>query len=89
MSYIDGFVLAVPKANKQKFIDHAKLADPLFMEYGAIRVMECWQDDVPKGKVTDFYSAVKATEGKQSCFHLLNGQTRRPATLRWKSCMKS
>lgn len=68
MSYIDGFVLAVPKANKQKFIDHARLADPIFMEYGAIRVMECWQDDVPRGKVTDFYGAVKATDDEAVVF---------------------
>ena len=41
MSYIDGFVIAVPKANRQKFIDHANHADPLFIEMGAIRVIEC------------------------------------------------
>ncbi|MGR3590345.1 MAG: DUF1428 family protein, partial [Limimaricola soesokkakensis] len=31
MSYVDGFVLAVPTANKQKFIDHARLGDSVFM----------------------------------------------------------
>ncbi|MDH7944416.1 DUF1428 domain-containing protein [Pseudohongiella sp. SYSU M77423] len=68
MSYIDGFVLAVPKANREKFIAHAKTADEIFIEAGAIRVLECWQDDVPKGKVTDFYGAVKATEDEVVCF---------------------
>lgn len=34
MAYIDGFVIAVPTANKQKFIDHAAMADPVFMEWG-------------------------------------------------------
>ena len=38
------------------------------MEYGAIRVMECWQDDVPRGKVTDFYGAVKATDDEAVVF---------------------
>jgi len=71
MSYIDGFVLAVPKANKQAFIDHARLADPIFMECGAVRVLECWQGDVPKGKVTDFYSAVKATEEEAVVFSFI------------------
>ena len=61
MSYIDGFVIAVPKANKQKFIEHARTADTLFTELGATRVMECWGDDVPEGKLTDFRKAVKAT----------------------------
>ena len=61
MSYIDGFILAVPKANKNKFIQHAKTAGAVFMEWGAVRVLECWEDDVPDGKVTDFRRAVQAT----------------------------
>ena len=40
MSYIDGFVLAVPTENKQKFIDHAKKVDSIFTEHGATRVVE-------------------------------------------------
>ena len=60
MSYIDGFVIAVPTANKQKFIDHAKLGDGVFIDLGAIRVIECWGDDVADGKVTDFRKAVQA-----------------------------
>lgn len=60
MSYIDGFVLAVPTANKQKFIDHARAMDPVFIEMGAIRCVECWGDDVPPGKQTDFQRAVQA-----------------------------
>src|SRR5690554_7150079 len=59
MSYIDGFVIAVPTKNKQKFIDHANGADSIFLEMGATRVLECWGDDVPEGKTTDFRSAVK------------------------------
>ena len=61
MSYIDGFVIAVPTANKQKFIEHARQLDPIFLELGAIRVIEGWGDDVPDGKVTDFRRAVQAT----------------------------
>ncbi|HDS1221005.1 DUF1428 domain-containing protein [Stenotrophomonas maltophilia] len=61
MSYIDGFVLAVPTANKEKFLAHARSGDVVFIEYGALRVVECWGDDVPHGKTTDFFGAVKAT----------------------------
>jgi uncharacterized protein YbaA (DUF1428 family) len=68
MSYIDGFVIAVPKANRQRFIDHANHADPVFIEMGAIRVIECWADDVPAGEHTDFRKAVQATEDEDVVF---------------------
>ena len=58
MSYIDGFVIAVPAANKQKFVAHARQLDPIFIELGAIRVIEAWGGDVPDGKGTDFRRAV-------------------------------
>lgn len=66
--YVDGFVIAVPRANRQKFIDHAKIADPMFIEMGALRVVECWGDDVPTGQHTDFRMAVKATEDEEVAF---------------------
>lgn len=68
MSYIDGFVIAVPTANKQAFIDHAGGADGMFIEYGALRVIECWGDDVPGGTLTDFRRAVQATETETVVF---------------------
>jgi len=60
MPYIDGFVIAVPKAKQQAFTDHANRADAVFMEWGATRILECWEDDVPDGQVTDFRKAVQA-----------------------------
>ena len=68
MSYIDGFVIAVPKENKQKFIEHAKRGDSVFIEHGANRVLECWDDDVRDGKLTDFRRAVQAKEGEAVVF---------------------
>ena len=68
MSYIDGFVIAVPKANKEKFIEHAKLGDSVFIDLGATRVLECWGDDVPNGKLTDFRRAVQATDDEVVVF---------------------
>ena len=68
MSYIDGFVLAVPTANRQAFIDHAHLGDAFFVELGALRVLECWADDVPDGKLTDFRRAVQARDDETVVF---------------------
>lgn len=68
MPYIDGFVIAVPKANKAKFIEHARTGDAVFHELGATRILECWEDDVPNGKLTDFRRAVQATEDEAVVF---------------------
>ncbi len=68
MPYIDGFIIACPEANKDKFIAHAGDIDPLFIEYGAARVLECWQENVPKGETTDFFKAVQAQEDEAVLF---------------------
>ena len=68
MSYIDGFLMAVPTENKQKFVDHARSVDTIFTEFGATRVVECWADDVPEGKVTDFRKAVQAKDEESVVF---------------------
>jgi uncharacterized protein YbaA (DUF1428 family) len=68
MAYIDGFVIAVPKDNKDKFIAHAEKGDSVFIELGATRILECWEDDVPNGKLTDFRRAVQATDQEAVVF---------------------
>ena len=68
MAYIDGFVIAVPTANRQKFIDHARTFDQLFLEFGATRIVEGWGDDVPDGKQTDFRKAVQAKDDETVVF---------------------
>ncbi|MBN9430480.1 MAG: DUF1428 family protein [Burkholderiales bacterium] len=46
----------------------AAAAGPLFKEFGAIRMVECWGDDVPDGQHTDFRRAVKAEDGEVVVF---------------------
>jgi uncharacterized protein YbaA (DUF1428 family) len=68
MSYIDGFVIPAPTADRAKFIEHAERMDKMFIELGALRVVEAWADDVPAGKVTDFQRAVQATDAETVVF---------------------
>ncbi len=59
MSYVDGFVVAVPTANKDAYKQHAEKVAAVFKEHGALKLVECWGDDVPEGKVTSFPMAVQ------------------------------
>ena len=68
MTYVDGFVCAVPADKKDAYRKHAADAVPLFKEFGATRVVETWGDDVPDGKTNDFKSAVKAEPGEVVVF---------------------
>ena len=68
MSYIDGFVTPVPTDKKAAYREACAKAAEVLMEYGATRVVECWGDDVPDGKITDFKGAVKAKAGETIVF---------------------
>jgi len=66
--YIDGFVIAVSSANRAAFLGHAHRIDAIFLEFGAIRVVEGWGDDVPNGTTTDFRRAVAAADDEGIVF---------------------
>jgi uncharacterized protein YbaA (DUF1428 family) len=68
MSYVDGFVAAVPTANRDKYRKHAAAAAAVFKEHGALSVVECWGDDVPDGKVTSFPLAVQRKDDETVVF---------------------
>lgn len=59
MKYVDGFVAAVPTANREAYIKHSSEAAVIFRELGALSIVECWGDEVPDGKVTSFPMAVQ------------------------------
>ena len=68
MEYIDGFVAAIPDENKDQYLAHAKKSAVVFKSHGAIRLVECWGDDVPDGEVTSFPLAVKCRESETVVF---------------------
>lgn len=59
MTYADGFVLPVPRAEFDAYRKQVDLACKVWMEHGALSYVEAKDDDVPDGKVTSFPMAVK------------------------------
>ena len=66
--FYQGFLLAVPEANKDAYVKMAADAWGMFAQYGCLGVAENWGVDVPRGKKTDLYRATKAEEGEVPLF---------------------
>jgi uncharacterized protein YbaA (DUF1428 family) len=77
MTYVDGFVAAVPTANREKYRIHAEKAAVVFKEHGALKLVECWGDDVPDGEVTSFPMAVKCKADETVVFSWILWPSRR------------
>jgi uncharacterized protein YbaA (DUF1428 family) len=76
MNYVDAFVAAVPNANRDRYIAHAKATTEIFKDHGALSVVECWGDDVPEGKVTSFPMAVKCEKDETVVLALITWSSR-------------
>jgi uncharacterized protein YbaA (DUF1428 family) len=76
MNYVDGFVAAVPTANREAFQRHAQAAAVVFKENGALSVVECWGDDVPEGKLTSFPMAVQRKDDETVVFSWITWPSR-------------
>ncbi|MBA2918827.1 DUF1428 family protein [Sphingomonas sp. MAH-20] len=86
-SYIDGFVVPVLPGKGEAYRAMAAKAAPVFREHGALRVIEAMADDVPKGRVTDFYRAVKAEEGEAIVFSFIEWPDKATRDAGWQKMM--
>jgi uncharacterized protein YbaA (DUF1428 family) len=68
MSYVDGFVVPVPKKKLAAYKRMASKASKIWREHGALEYHECVADDVKPGKVTSFPQAVKLKPGETVVF---------------------
>ena len=68
MAYVDGFVLAVPKAKIEAYKSIAREAGAVWKEYGALSYVEAVGDDVPYGELTSFPRAVQAKDDEVVVF---------------------
>jgi uncharacterized protein YbaA (DUF1428 family) len=87
MDYVDGFVVAVPTANKETYRQHAEKAALVFKEFGALKVIETWGDDVPEGKVTSFPMAVQRKPDETVVFSWVTWPSREVRDEGWKKVM--
>ena len=85
MDYVDGFVAAVPTADREVYRSYAENMARLFREYGALRVVETWGDDVPDGKLTSFPLAVQRTEGETVVFSWVVWPSKAVRDAAWKT----
>lgn len=87
MNYLDGYVAAVPLANKEAYLKHAADMAVVLKEFGALRSVECWGDDVPEGQLTSFPMAVKREEGEAVVFAWVEWPTKVARDAGWEKAM--
>ena len=87
MTYYTGAIMAVPTANRQKYLDHCNEAWPIMKSHGATRMIETWGVDIPKGKVTDFYGAVNAKDDESIVFSWIIWPDKATSDTAWEKMM--
>lgn len=87
MTYVDGMVAAVPTANREAYIAHARQAAALFREAGAISCAETWGVEVPRGEVTDFHRAVQARPDETIVFSWIAWPSKAARDAAWEKLM--
>lgn len=68
MTYVDGFIVPVPKKSLDAYRRMARKAGKIWREYGALEFRECVAEDVKVGKWTSFPRSVKLKPGETVVF---------------------
>jgi uncharacterized protein YbaA (DUF1428 family) len=74
--YVDGFVVPVPKKNVKAYQRMSRKAGKVWMDYGALKYVECVADDVKKGKTTSFPQSVKLKPNESVVFSWITYKSR-------------
>lgn len=89
MTYIDGFLLAAPSANREAYRKHAEEAWPMFRDLGALAMVEAWGDDVPDGKVNSINSAVMRKDDETAVFSWIIWADKAARMAGWQKMMEA
>ncbi len=68
MNYIDIFIAAVPTVNRSAYLEHVQATTAMLKDHGALKVTECWGDDIPEGKLTSLPMAVQCSKDETVVF---------------------
>lgn len=77
MTYVDGFIVPVPKKKVAAYKKIATLAGKIWMEHGALSYVEAVADDVKPGKWTSFPQSVKLKKGEVVIFAYITYKSRK------------
>ena len=88
MTYIDGFVAAVPTKNKEQYVEHARKSAVVFKDHGALKITEAWGDDVPEGELTSFPKAVKCSDDETVVFSTVVWPSKEVRNSGWAAIME-
>lgn len=84
MAYVDGFVAPVLPGRKDDYRTLCRAAAAIFLEHGALQVVECYGDDVPHGTMTDLWRAVQATDDEGLVFSWIAWPSRAARDAGWE-----
>jgi uncharacterized protein YbaA (DUF1428 family) len=84
MTYVDGYVCAVPTANREIYRQRAAEAAEMFKAEGALAVVEAWGDDVPDGTLTSFPMAVQRKPDETVVFAWVTWPSRDVRNAAWE-----
>ncbi len=84
MSYVDGFLVPVPKKKVKAYLALSRKCSKIWKEHGAVEYVECVADDVKPGKWTSFPQAVKLKKDEVVIFSYIVYKSRKARD----TCMK-
>src|SRR6478735_9711404 len=85
--YVDGFVVPVPNGKREAYREMAATAAKMFLEHGALRDLEAWGVDVPRGEVTSFPRSVEAGDDEGVVFSFVEWPDEAARNEGWKKVM--
>lgn len=87
MTYVDGFILPLPKGKEDEYKKLAETFADRAQKNGAIGTIEALGDNLEHGKTTDFFMAVKANDDENVVFSFILWPSKEVRDAAWEKLM--